>query len=334
VKKLASVIALLLAAAVGVPSQGYRPSPASTHASLARLKAGTPEQPSLEPINIAPVRLMLTIKDKTGGYVTGLSKDHLSVTDEKLPVEITHFEQSREPVSIGFVFDLSKPRSLNLLAEARAQFIRLIEVSNKANEYFIVGFNESVHLTADLTRDLSSIVVGLDKLATVGSSKKTALYDALRLSIEKLGHATGQRRVIILLSDGEDDGSKLKREELLDIVKQSDVLLYTISAADPKRGSIDASDAASLNKMSSITGGLAMYPSNSDEFRVAFEMLAEELSSQYSLAFLPANSAKVGEWHRLSFKTKPLEIKSPPANAVKKIPLSVRAREGYYVRES
>lgn len=279
----------------------------------------------------APVELTVTVTDKLGRYVSGLSKDQITVLDEKMPQEITFFKQLNLPMNIGLVFDMSRGNYAGLLASTRKAFLDFIGTGEKANEYFIMGFDRDAYLAVDWTQTREGVATGIDKLASVKPSKKAALYDALYAAIRKVSSGAHAKRVIILISEGKDNGSKLGREELFDVVRQSSVLMYAISAKTGSVGLFGSPDNSTLNSLCSISGGLASYPRNEVEFYTFFERLLVELKNQYSLSFIPGESAPGSKWHQLSFKAKTLEAKKTPSSkGVEKIPLFVRSREGYY----
>jgi Ca-activated chloride channel family protein len=287
---------------------------------------GDAQQPTK--VSARQVTLTVTITDKQGRYIGDLSKDQLTILDEKMPQEITSFEQINVPVNVGLVFDLSRPKFADLLAATRRDWLNFIEESKKANEYFIVGFDDNAYLVTDFTQNRESIAGGFNKLASAKPTNKTALYDAIHLSIEKVKGGPNPKHIIVLISDGKNNASKLKRNEMLGMVRQNDVLIYAISLSNNDSG---ATDPAALNELCASTGGMVFYPANRAEFDEVFERLAVELQHQYSVGFKPVSTAKDGEWHHLDFKVKPLEVKkSPAAKSVEKVPLFVRGREGFY----
>jgi Ca-activated chloride channel family protein len=281
--------------------------------------------------NNAPVRLTVTIVDKRGRYVTALSRDQITLLDEKGPLEITSFEQSDQPMSIGLVFDMSREYYAGLLASAKAALANFIKASEQDHLYFIVGFDRDPYLAVDWVRTTAEVAAGFDRLAGVRPSKKAALYDAIHAALVKVGGGPHPKRAIILISDGRNDGSKLKKEELFEAVRKSDALIYAVSAKRGDATSVGPSDYATLDKLCSMSGGFASSAATEAEFYEFFERLSVELKHQYSVSFIPADTGRGGEWRRLSFKAKALELKRTPSSKdVERIQLSVRGREGYY----
>jgi Ca-activated chloride channel homolog len=287
------------------------------------------------PSSAKPVRLEVTVtaSDNPTLYVAALSKDQLTLLDEQVPQEIVSFGQLDQPMSIGLVFDMSSENYASLLASTKEAFLSFIKASEKVHEYFLVGFDSDAYLAADWIRTPKQVADGFDKLATVKPSKKRAFYDALLAALVKVGTGSHPKRVIILISDGRDNGSKLKREELFNAVRKSDALVYDVSAKSGNANFFDSSDYETLNKLCSISGGVASYPRSGAEFYEFFDRLSVELKNQYTVSFIPGTTGHSGEWRRLRFIAKTLEFKNTPSSKnVKKMHLSVRSREGYYNR--
>ncbi|HEV2762761.1 MAG TPA: VWA domain-containing protein [Pyrinomonadaceae bacterium] len=277
----------------------------------------------------AEVRLTVTVSDSRGRYVAGLSKDKLTLLEEKVPREITFFEESNQPAAVGLVFDLSRGRRERLLPHVRKAFLDFVS-RGKSNEYFVVGYDAEAYLAADWGRSPGELARGFERLAAVKPSNKSVLHDALALALKKVGEGKNPRRLLILVSDGTDDGSKTKSAEVLEQLRRGDAAVYSVNARIGDEGLIDSSDFMKLSKLGSVSGGLALSARSAPEFYEFFERLSVELEHQYTLGFVPHDATGSG-WRRLEFKAKALEFpKSPTSKKVEKFPLSVRSREGYY----
>jgi Ca-activated chloride channel family protein len=285
---------------------------------------------SQEPTPARQVRLTITVTDKSRRYVSSLRKDQVTVFDEKIPQELIFFQEEKNvPASIGFVLDVSRLKLGNLLSGSTQEVRQFMAASGPANEYFMVAFDNKPYIANDFTQDRNQIVAAFAALAKANSSNKTALYDAVRLSIEKVKAGRNPKHVLLLISDDRDSASNLKRSELIDLLRDSDVLLYSIRITTPGTNNLHSSV---LDELCSTTGGIALYPTSTAEFMDAFEMLALELQHQYSAAFHPTGISKDTGWHHLEFNVKPLELKKNPSSKdVKKIPLFARSREGYHL---
>jgi VWFA-related protein len=268
------------------------------------------------------VTLTLTVTDKSGRYIGGLRKDQVTVLDQQQSRNIISFKEADVPMTIGFVFDLSTLRHSDVFRVVHNSVMRFMADGHQLNEYFLIGFNEKSYLAAHLTNDRSKIAEGLAMLADIKPSSKTALNDAIQLSVKTVDAGQCAKRVIIIVSENEVNASSLERGELLELIKNHDVLLYPIRL---KTGKNDA-DSGALGELSSVSGGMPFYPRTSAEFTDAFEIIGLELRHQYSLEY-KSEKPSPNSWHSLNFRIKPLRLKDS-----REVELFPRSRSGYYSR--
>jgi VWFA-related protein len=273
-----------------------------------------------------PVSLVVTITDKTGRYVSGLSRDQVTVLDEDVNQEIGSFEKVNVPLSVCFVFDIPAMKRAEVVKPVKSGLWRFITASNSANEYLIAGLDDN---SAKLfTRDINSIGIEFDNLTKATPTSKNTLSDALNFGIDKVKSGANRKHVIVFVSN--DDGSnalKRKMAELLEGTKQSDAILYAIKLKDAIGSNLKST---AFEELTSTSGGKSFYPTTESELDDAFDILALELAHQYSLVFRPADSTNTSsKWHRLHLSVKPLQIKES-SGKVTPIPLFVRSRKGYY----
>lgn len=274
-----------------------------------------------EPINvdIDLVTLTLTVTDYYSRYVTGLTKDNFKVYDEGEEQEITFFSDTDAPVSIGILFDVSGSMSNEKIAKARNALKKFINTSHPNDEYFLIAFNSRAQLLLDRTRDGEAV---LQKLTLVEPQKNTALYDAVYLGTERVTRGSHQKKAILIISDGQDNSSRYSFKEVRRLMKESDVVIYSVGIMDTR----DASSTegmqgqAFLDSLSSVTGGKSFYPQTNVELDEIFERIALELRHQYSIGYTPKDFKPDGEWHKVKVKVK------PPRGFPR---LTVRYREGY-----
>ena len=266
------------------------------------------------------VILTLTVTDYYGRYVSGLTKENFSVLDNKKKQKITFFSDSDAPVSIGILFDVSGSMSGEKIVKAKNALARFMDTSHPRDEYYLIAFNKRVQILADRTRDGEAI---LNKFAMVNPKHNTALYDACYLGIERVSQGTHQKKALLIISDGQDNASRYNFKEVVRLVKESDVVIYSI-------GIIDESDSASstgiqgqafLDELSNVTGGKSFYPSTGVEMNEIFERIALELRHQYLIGYTPDKFQPDGKWHKVKVKI------TPPRGLPR---LTVRNREGYY----
>jgi len=265
------------------------------------------------------VTFTVTVTDTYGRFVTGLGQNAFTVTDDKVPQEITFFSDEDAPVSLGIVFDVSGSMGGDKINKAREALSKFIETSHARDEYFLIGFNNRAQLLLDHTRDSDAL---MQKLTFVQTHGQTALYDAVYLGVNKVTRGVHPKKAILLISDGQDNSSRYTFSELRRQLKESDVIIYAIGIVDSNDNSdLGYGGRAILEELAGVSGGKAFFPSTSAEMNDTFERIALELRTQYSIGFRPKSFANDGKWHKLKVKVQ------PPRGFPR---LFVRGREGYF----
>jgi Ca-activated chloride channel family protein len=271
-------------------------------------------------VNTDLITLTVTVTDTYGRYVSGLDKKAFKVFEDKEEQNIEYFSDDDAPVSVGVIFDVSGSMSGDKIRKAREALSRFIETSHDSDEYFLIAFNSRAQLLLDKTRNGDAV---LDKLTFVETKSNTALYDACYLGVEKVSHGAHQKRALLLISDGQDNDSRYTFSEVRRLLKESDVVLYSIGilGGNDPGSSLGMDGQAVLDELSAVSGGKAFFPNTSAEMDELFERIALELRHQYSIAYRPKNFTNDGKWHKLKVKV------TPPRGLPR---LFVRSREGYY----
>ncbi|HEV3469420.1 MAG TPA: VWA domain-containing protein [Pyrinomonadaceae bacterium] len=294
------------------PSAAPRPAPPGPVVQTA-----DPEKPVI--VHTDLITLTVTVTDTYGRFVTGLGKNAFTITDEKVPQEITFFSDEDAPVSLGVIFDVSGSMSGDKITRAREALQRFIETSHTRDEYFLIGFNNRAQLLLDRTRDSDAL---LNKLTFVQTRGQTALYDATYLGVERVTRGAHQKRAVLLISDGQDNSSRYTFSELRRLLKETDVIIYAVGiVSDHDETTLGYGGRAILEELAGVSGGKAFFPSTSAEMNDTFERIALELRTQYSIGYRPSNFANDGKWHKIKIKVQ------PPRGFPR---LFVRGREGYY----
>lgn len=266
------------------------------------------------------VTLTLTVTDPYGRYVSGLNKNAFTVFDNGVEQEISYFSDADAPVSVGILFDVSGSMNGEKIRKAKKALERFINTSHPSDEYFLIAFNNRAQLLMDRTRDGEAI---LRKLTLVQPKNNTALYDAVYLGVERVTRGTHQKRAMLVISDGQDNASRYNFGEVRRIMKESDVVTYSVGIMD--RGDSASANGmqgqAFLDELSSVSGGKSFYPQTDIEMDEIFERIALELRHQYSIGYTPKDFKIDGKWRKVKTKIK------PPRGLPR---LTVRAREGYY----
>lgn len=307
-ERLFAVSLIALAFSVAANSQNPTPTP-------------VPEDPD-ERIRVKTdlVSLTLTVTDPYGRYVSGLSKGAFTIFDNNQEQEITYFSDADAPVSVGIVFDVSGSMSGDKINKARKALERFIGTSHPSDEYFLIAFNNRAQLLMDRTRDGEAVI---RKLTLVKPKENTALYDAVYLGVERVTRGTHQKRAMLIISDGQDNASRYNFGEVRRLMKESDVVTYSVGIMDrgDSASSLGMQGQAFLDELSSVTGGKAFYPQTDIEMDEIFERIALELRNQYSIGYVPKDFQPDGKWRKVKVKIK------PPRGLPR---LTVRSREGYY----
>jgi Ca-activated chloride channel family protein len=280
----------------------------------------------------APFPLTVSVSNDKGIFLGNLEQDRFTVLVDNVPAKVVSFSNRDEPASVGILFDASgsidNPRygatKLMILRDALSRFL---ELSSESNEYFVLGFNYRPQLLSDWTSDPKAI---LDRLVAVQPKGQTAFYDASYVGIDKVMHGRHAKRAIILISDGLDNQSKYTFKELRELVRESNVLVYSVNVLGGEiQTSLSEEGQAILNEISFISGGMTFYqnpglrvqPAN---IRAIFEMIADVLHNQYTFGVLPISGDK--KWHKIK-----VTLRVPPDAPREMKHLSVRTREGFYL---
>jgi Ca-activated chloride channel family protein len=198
-----------------------------------------------------------------------------------------------------------------------------VDTCHSDDDFFLVGFNDRATLLAEIS-DGRTI---LNKLTLAEPRGQTALYDATYLGIEKVKEGKHEKRVILIISDGQDNASRYNYGELRKLLKETDVQIYCIGITEEGAGAgsmLDRQGMAVLDEMARGTGGMAFYPSSATELEDATTRIALVLRHQYSIGYVPVNEQRDGKWRKIKVRVNP--PKGLPA-------LLVRSKEGYYATQ-
>lgn len=305
-----------VSASLSLAQAGRQISPKSASAQLAPL-ADIQDQPVV--INTDLVTVSVTVTDREGRHISGLEKKAFTVYDDKFPQEIMFFSDWDTPISFAVIFDTSNSMSGEKINRAREALGQFIETSHRQDEYSLISFSDRAQLLLDRTRDPDAM---LAKFTYVRPDGETALYDAIYLGVEKVARGSRPRRAILLITDGNDTCSRYTFEELKRSLQESDVVLYAIGILAFSRNQARAGR-TTLKALASVTGGKAFFPDGKSEMIEAFESIALELRSQYSIGYRPVDLTRERTWHRIK-----VEVKTPD-----RLRLVVRSREGAYFPE-
>lgn len=278
----------------------------------------TPQDDQPLTINTDLVTFNVSVTDREGRAVTGLNKNIFNVFDNKTLQEIHFFSDEDTPASISIVFDTSGSMSEKKINQAKEALASFINTTHNRDEFFLIDFNSRARLLLDRTRDSDAI---LNKFNLVEPQGNTAVYDAVYLGVEKVMQGSHPKKVVLLISDGEDNNSRYSYRELRRRLRESEVIIYAIGFGGyyPLKGGLNGRE--TLKELASTSGGKAFFPKGQVDMDEAFEQIALEIRHLYSVSYYPNNFLADGKWHRVRVKV----------NFPKGSPLfSVRSREGYF----
>jgi len=312
-------------------------------AVAAALLAQTPPQtkppdelPSIT-VDVDVVSILASVRDKRGALVPNLQKDDFTVLEEGKAQSIKYFTRETDlPLTIGLLIDVSGSQRnlIDIERNAASQFFS--QVLRKKDEAFLISFGEETELLQDYTGSARLLTQGLNGLRvssgvggispgpvpTIGDPRGTVLYDAIYLAAsEKLKTEVG-RKVIVVITDGVDQGSRLTRNQAIEAAQKADAVIYSIEYYDPSAYGRFMSFGGSggegeLRKMSDETGGHVYKVDRSHPLDMVFRELQDEMRSQYSIGYTPTNGLKDGSYRRLDVKLANKDLKA-------------QARKGYY----
>jgi Ca-activated chloride channel homolog len=269
------------------------------------------------------VNVIFTVTDKHNKFVKDLKENQFKVLDNNLPPQqIVSFEaETNMPLRVGLLIDASNSIRDRFLFEQQAatQFLKQI-IRPNTDQAFVVGFDEVFNLTQDFTSDMGKLSRGISVIRPAGG---TALWDAVYLACkDKLlkenedGNNRTLRKALVVVSDGDDNQSRVTRQQAYDMAQRSGVIIYTISTN--LSNILDSGD-RNLRMLAEATGGRAFFPAKLHDLHDAFHSISEELRSQYAISYKPSEFRTGGQY-------RPIQIIAENKH------LRVRAKKGYYVQ--
>jgi VWFA-related protein len=264
------------------------------------------------------VNVVFTVTDKHGHYVKDLKKNDFRVLDDNKPaLQIRSFRNETDlPLQVGLLVDASNSvrDRFKFEQEAAIEFLNQI-IRHKYDSAFIIGFDTTPEVTQDFTDNTELLSKGVRALrAGGGTAMYDALYFACRDKLLKAPHSAPARKAIILLSDGDDNQSRVTREEAIEMAQRAEVIIYTIST---NVSGMKASGDKVLERIADATGGRAFFPFQMRDVSDAFSAIQDELRSQYQLAYIPEDFRPDGRFRSIQIQADQKQF-------------HVRARRGYY----
>jgi len=306
----AALLAFTASAQIPIPNAQPAPPGQDPNAS---------KQGSSIKVDVNLVVLHTTVLDDRSRFADGLKEVNFRVFEDKVEQKLAIFKREDVPVSMGLVIDNSgsmrdkRPR----VNEAA---LTLVQASNPQDEAFVVNFNDDFYL--DLDKDFTNSIPELkEALERIDSRGSTALYDAIIGSLDHLKKASKDKKVLLIVTDGEDNTSHNSLERTIKEIQKTDTVIYTIGllSEESKKNAKRAKRA--LEQIALASGGLAFFPENVGDVHNISMQVAHDIRNQYTLAYYPTNTKRDG-----TFRAVQVEV-IPPHGRGK---LVARTRNGYY----
>jgi VWFA-related protein len=311
----APVLLLFLTLAGAVPLAGQQSqTPADEDQSTETLK-----------VRVNVVQLFFNVKDKKGALIPNQTKDDFEILEDGKPQTIKYFTaESNLPLTLGILIDSSGSQMRVLEMEKEVGGAFLSQILRDKDEAFVIDFDVNVDLLQDFTNDVHRLKAALNKAKVntgggggslpglgggpipTSNPRGTLLYDAVYLAAhDQLAHEVG-RKAMILLTDGEDQGSQLRVKDAIEAAQKSDSICYVILIADRGfYGGFGYSGDSAMKKLAGETGGRVIEVGNKfDKLKEAFDQIANELRSQYNLGYTPTNSVQDGSFRKIELRSK------------------------------
>jgi VWFA-related protein len=295
--------------AIGVSLIGQQPDqkPARTEPSDARII-----------LDVNRVNMLCTVTDKKGKFITNLVKDDFQVVESKRPQIIHEFTaESDLPLRIAILIDTSNSirDRFRFEQQAAVDFINGV-IRPRQDKCMIVSFDSDAELVLDLSDDPEKLAAAVRDLRPGGG---TALYDALYFACrDKLQQDQPRhkfRRAVVIVGDGDDNQSRVSRDQALEMAQKADAVVYAISTNISR---IEGDGDKVLKYLATETGGQAFFPFKAEDLAQSFENIANELRHQYNIFYRPEPLKTDGLYHPVDLKVRGRKD------------LVVRARKGYY----
>jgi Ca-activated chloride channel homolog len=258
-------------------------------------------------MDVQTVLIPVTVLDAHDRPVLGLRAGDFRLFEDNVEQRIASFSREDAPVSLGIVFDTSGSMD-NKTDKALAAVGRFLNTAIRGDEYFLIRFADSPRLLVPHTRSTARI---LQELSMVRAQGKTALYDAIYMSIQETRAAANTRRALLVLSDGGDNNSRYSGGEILDLVMESDVRVHSIGLLQHTR---------LMDKLASLSGGESYVVRSMQELPEMIDKLSDAIRGQYVLGYRSTNQARDGKYRRI-------RVEMGEAKAAQ---MRVSWRRGYY----
>jgi len=264
------------------------------------------------------ISLTVSVSDDSGRYFPGLNREAFTVYEDGVVQKITHFSVVDQAASIAIIFDVSSSMKGKKFDRAAFALTRFIKTTHRDDVFSLVSFNDRADLLLDSISDAEVMSVKVNEILPRGN---TALYDGVALGLRHVTRGKRSKHALVVITDGQDNCSRLSGGQLRRMVEEAGVPIYTILIDNFL---IDRSGKTLIEELSETTGGRSFSPHGEDGINEAFDQIALELRHQYSIGYEPLNFNSDGKWRRLK-----AEVAPPPGTRR----LVIRNRKGYFAHK-
>lgn len=303
---------LVAVACLGLSNGGLAQVPASETAT-------DDEAQGTLTVDVDVVQVLFTVSDDDDSLVPGLMEDDFAIYEDGVRQQIQSFDAQTElPLTLVVAMDTSGSvrTKLEFEQDAASEFF-FSAIERRRDEGMLVTFDSDVQVLQDFTDSPERLSEAVRQIRVGGSS---AMYDAVYLAIrQKVASRPRGRRIMVVISDGDDNASRTTFDEALDVAQRNDVVIYTISTNSTANFGADRQERGDrlLENLAESTGGRAFYPLELEDLVETLDGIADELRSQYEITYVSNNTARDGTYREIELRT--------PRNG----DLHINARSGY-----
>ena len=288
--------------------------------AVATAVAQQPDQPAFR-TGVDLVSLNVTVTDGDNRYVTDIDHASFQLYEDGALQDITFFTRTQLPIALALLMDTSASMA-EKMSTAQQAAIGFAERLRDEDQASVIDFDSRVNILQGFTNSITELKAAIRRTSAGGS---TSLYNAIYISLKELGKVGAttvdeiRRQAIVMLSDGEDTSSLVDFDEVLDLAKRSDTVIYSIGLRSrdirTRRGFREADFV--LRQLAQETGGRAFFPEQAEDLPAIYQRISDELSSQYTLGYISKNPLQDGRWRRIVVR-----VDRPNVTA--------RTKQGYY----
>ena len=288
--------------------------------AVATAVAQQPDQPAFR-TGVDLVSLNVTVTDGDNRYVTDIERESFQLYEDGALQDITFFTRTQLPIALALLMDTSASMAekMSTAQEAAIGFAERLRDEDLAS---VIDFDSRVDILQGFTNSIIKLNAAIRQTSAGGS---TSLYNAIYISLKELGKVGVttvdeiRRQAIVMLSDGEDTSSLVEFDEVIELAKRSDTVIYSIGLRSrdirTRRGFREADFV--LRQLAQETGGRAFFPEQADDLPEIYQRISDELSSQYALGYISKNPLQDGRWRRIVVR-------------VDRPNVAARTKQGYY----